>query len=299
VAIAGAALVGLGALVLLFIVFQLWGTAIVQSAHQSSLRAQIEDQLPRAAAADAARLETTPERHAGGPASPAPAGAAPAEGQPVAIIEIPKIDVDQVVIEGVAAPDLALGPGHYPGTPLPGQAGNAGIAGHRTTHGRPFYDLQALTPGDQVTLMTRQGIFVYSVTRSSVVDPTDVSVLDPSPVAELTLTTCNPRFSAAQRLVVQATLARSLLFPAVFPPAGRRPFVVGSSIGDDLLAGTGSGGAGWALLWGVATVLVAVGVVLAARRGRPVVVYAVGIPVVLVVLFVFFAALDPLLPASL
>jgi len=300
--VAGAVLVGLGVVVLLFVAYQLWGTALVQGQHQRALRAELAHELPRAAAADATRLARPPGRlPATTTVSPAvaPTVAAPAAGQPVGIVRIPAIGVDQVVVEGVGPGDLALGPGHYPGTVLPGELGNAAIAGHRTTHGRPFYDLQALTPGDEIVLLTRQGVFVYDVSGSSVVAPGDTGVLANAGTAQLTLTTCNPRFSAAQRLVVRAALARSVLFPAAARPPGLAPSGPGAPAADDALAGTGGGGVLGVVLLGLVTLAAVAAAVLAARRWRPVVVYAIGVPVVLLLLFAFFTALDPLLPASL
>ena len=82
----------------------------------------------------------------GGTVDPAPTTADPADGQPVGLLQIPRIGVDKVIIEGTSTTDLRQGPGHYLGTPLPGQAGNAAIAGHRTTYGAPFYNLNELQP---------------------------------------------------------------------------------------------------------------------------------------------------------
>src|SRR5207253_1324674 len=84
---------------------------------------------------------------------------------------------DKAVVEGVGTEDLKKGPGHYPQTPMPGQKGNAAIAGHRTTYGHPFYDLDSLKPGDDVLVSTKQGKFRYQVDHSTVVDPHDVQVL--------------------------------------------------------------------------------------------------------------------------
>jgi sortase A len=124
---------------------------------------------------------------------------------------IPAIGVNRYVVQGVAENDLQQGPGHYPGTPLPGQRGNVGIAGHRTTFGAPFFRLNEVVPGDLIYLTDTSGTtWVYSVQREWVVAPTDVGVLDPAHKAELTLTTCNPRFEAVSRLVVRAQLAARL-----------------------------------------------------------------------------------------
>ena len=123
------------------------------------------------------------------------------------------IGINQVVVEGINTPDLRKGPGHYIGTPLPGQSGNAAIAGHRTTYGHPFYNLDSVKVGDPIVLTTLQGIFVYDATRNFVVSPGDTSVIDNVFADTLTLTTCNPRFSASSRLIVQAKLVHSQLFP--------------------------------------------------------------------------------------
>jgi sortase A len=147
-----------------------------------------------------------------GPPKVGPTTAPPPTGAPVGIIDIPAIGLNQVVVEGVGTAQLRAGPGHYPGTSLPGQAGNAGIAGHRTTYGHPFYDLNAVAPGDRVVLTTLQGIFTYAADTTTVVSPSDTTVLTASTDPHLTLTTCNPRYSAATRLVLHATLVRSTLF---------------------------------------------------------------------------------------
>ena len=122
-----------------------------------------------------------------------------------------------VVVEGTDADQLRSGPGHYPGTPLPGEAGNVAIAGHRTTYLHPFYNLDGLAPGDPISVLTVQGLFVYHVVSIQAVDPTDVAVVAPTPTPMLTLTTCNPRYSASQRLVVQAALVAGVLTGAKGP----------------------------------------------------------------------------------
>ena len=124
---------------------------------------------------------------------------------------IPAIGVDRYVVQGVAEADLQMGPGHYPGTPLPGQAGNVAIAGHRTTFGAPFFRLNEVHGGDLVYLTDTLGTtWVYRVVSQFVVAPSDVAVLDPTRTPELTLTTCNPRFEATSRLVVRAVLLTHL-----------------------------------------------------------------------------------------
>lgn len=87
------------------------------------------------------------------------------EGDPLTQLEIPKIGVDVLVVEGTSISALKAGAGHYPSTPLPGQAGNVSIAGHRTTYGRPFNRIEELKPGDQIILTTPKGKHTYQVTK--------------------------------------------------------------------------------------------------------------------------------------
>lgn len=124
----------------------------------------------------------------------------------VAKLEIPAIGVDAFVVEGTDDTALAQGPGHYPETPLPGASGNAGIAGHRTMYGHVFHDLHLLEPGDEIRTYTSRSSSLYRVVEVTVVDPSQVDVVAPTEYARLTLTTCHPIGSAAQRLVVVAEL---------------------------------------------------------------------------------------------
>lgn len=128
------------------------------------------------------------------------------EGTPLAEMRIPSIGVEQVVFEGVTPATLRSGPGHMPWTPVPGQPGNAVISGHRTTYGAPFYDLDALAPGDVIEIDTVIGTHTYTVREQVIVSPTDVWVTEPRQGAWLTLTTCHPRLSARERLIVFAEL---------------------------------------------------------------------------------------------
>lgn len=132
-------------------------------------------------------------------------------GDSLTRIRIPAIDVDVVVVEGVTPSALRAGAGHYPQTPLPCESGNVSIAGHRTTYGKPFANLDRLKPGDTIELSTPIGGCVYQVTKAPFpVDPTDLSVLDPTADRSVTLTTCHPKGSAAQRLIVKGTWVKNL-----------------------------------------------------------------------------------------
>jgi sortase A len=130
----------------------------------------------------------------------------PAAGTGFARMRVEKVGLDVVVFEGVDTESLSKGPGHMPGTSLPGQPGNAVISGHRTTHGRPFHDFDLLVPGDLIEMETAIGTHVYEVRESFIVAPTDVWVADQRVGGWLTLTTCNPKYSARERLIVTAEL---------------------------------------------------------------------------------------------
>ena len=129
-------------------------------------------------------------------------------GDPITKISIPAADLKPtVVVEGTGASALRAGAGHYPNTPLPGEEGNVAIAGHRTTYGKPFANLDRLAPGDAVVLETPIGRHVYKVTKAPFVVPnTDFTVISQTPGHTLTLTTCHPKGSASQRLVVKAEM---------------------------------------------------------------------------------------------
>jgi sortase A len=214
IAAIGRALVTVGLLILLFVTYELWGTGIFTARAQTRLKHQFEEQLQKAQA-DNPVVTTPTEPRKGGSHRTTTTTIDPhllvptAEGKPEGIITIPKIGVEKVFVEGVQLDDLALGPGHYPGTPLPGQIGNAAIAGHRTTHGAPFYNVNELAIGDKIIVQTLAGKYTYQVYKTPfAVKPTAYYVVANTPRPELTLTSCNPRYSAAQRIVIKARLLR-------------------------------------------------------------------------------------------
>lgn len=130
------------------------------------------------------------------------------DGDALAKIEIPDIGVSDIVVAGIQVSDLKRGPGHFPDTPMPGQLGNAAIAGHRTTYGQPFFRVDELEPGDEIRVTTLNGEFTYLVTGTSIVQPSDYQVVattDPTK-ATLTLVSCHPRYTARQRIIVSAEL---------------------------------------------------------------------------------------------
>jgi sortase A len=132
------------------------------------------------------------------------------EGDPLGRIRIPKIGVSAVFVEGTGTADLRNGPGHYPGTPLPGERGTVGIAGHRTTYGAWFRRINQLKPGDQVELAMAYGRFTYRVERTRIVPPTALWVTHRASYDRLILSACHPLYSAAQRIVVFARLVNTL-----------------------------------------------------------------------------------------
>lgn len=138
------------------------------------------------------------------------------DGDPLTRIKIPRLGVNTVVVEGTSSKALRAGAGHYPNTPLPCEAGNVAIAGHRTTYGKPFADLDRLKEGDVIILETPIGSCTYEMARAPfIVEPTDFSVVTNDPAKSiLTLTTCHPKGSAAKRLIVQATLSKGAGAPA-------------------------------------------------------------------------------------
>ncbi|HEV7861668.1 MAG TPA: class E sortase, partial [Acidimicrobiia bacterium] len=243
----GAVLTGAGVLILLFVAYQLWGTGLYTSRQQDSLRSQF-NQKAKTGQSGSSTTSTT--------VNPANLPPPPPSGESVANLRIPKIGVDKYIVQGVGLADLRKGPGHYPQTPLPGEQGNAAIAGHRTTYGAPFNRLDELAPGDEVLVTTVKGSFTYKVANTHVVKPNQVEVLDPTPTPVLTLTTCNPKYSAKERLVVVANLAPGQKATAATPspaptPAEKEQALSGDGLGD---AGLASGRSKLpTILWGLLT----------------------------------------------
>ena len=294
--IIGRVLIGLGVVVLLFTAYQIWGTSVQEAHTQSALRNTLvretnNDQI-RKALTDAAGLARLPT----GPPVTAARTTAPPEGEPIGDIRIPVIGVNQVVVEGTNTPDLRKGPGHYIGTPLPGQGGNAAVAGHRTTYGHPFYNLDAVKVGDPIVLTTLQGIFVYDTTKSLVVSPSDTSVIRNQFANLITLTTCNPRFSASTRLVVQGKLAHSQLYANTLPIVKKLHV---DPVSNDL---AGDNSVQWAdtFFWGFLILALVAAALYLAHRFRPQrwPIWIGGVLGGLVLLWFFFGAVSPLLPAS-
>jgi sortase A len=132
----------------------------------------------------------------------------PLKGDAIARIRIPSIGLSKYVVEGTDVDSLRKGPGHYPDTPLPGEAGTAAIAGHRTTYGAPFRHIDEVQHGEPITIDMPDGRFVYRIERTKIVDDQDLSVLDRVGYQRLVLSACHPLYSAAQRIIVFARLVK-------------------------------------------------------------------------------------------
>jgi sortase A len=124
-------------------------------------------------------------------------------------IQIPKIGLVHPVYEGVTLTVIDHGPGHWPGSAVPGQLGNAVFAGHRVTHTHPFLRINELVEGDEIIFKMDNGTFVYKVTGHQIVTPRDVHIVDPTPDATLTLFACHPPHQAIQRYVVRGVFVSS------------------------------------------------------------------------------------------
>ncbi len=214
----GQTLITGGVIVLLFCVYELQVTGIYTAEQQRSLGRELTEQW-------AAPAPSRP-----GPGAPQLAAFEP--GQGIARLYLPTLGADEttVVVEGVGTEDLKKGPGHYPGTAAPGAIGNVVLSGHRTTYGAPFNRLNELKPGDAIVVETRGFFYTYRVTGTTVVLPSAIGETYPVPNTPgaapmqrlLTLTTCNPKYSARTRLIVRALLQAPLAKgPGVVPPALR------------------------------------------------------------------------------
>jgi len=298
----GRSMVVAGLFILGFVGYQLWGTGLQTSRSQDQLAAELSaDTSPDASEAG---TTTDPELLAKDLAAAAPVPAvvtpAPASGQPLGIIEIPKIDLARVVVQGVSKADLKKGPGHYGGTALPGQPGNAAIAGHRTTYGAPFNRIDELEPGDEIVTTTPQGAFTYKVRAAPdgsgrgwfVVKPSGVLVLAPTTTNQLTLTACHPKYSARQRIVVVADLVTPAA-PVSPPPATKPPKVVTDR---PTLAGD-PGQLYLALALALAAVAVGIGAWYLGTRWKKWPAYLLSAPLVLVLVWFSWTYLDRYLPA--
>lgn len=211
----GQLLITLGVIVLLFTVYELKITGIYTHKEQKQLGKALDQSWQH--------IPLGPPTNA---AKPLPYEV----GQGIGRIYFPTLgkDVHFVVVEGVGREDLKKGPGHYPGTARFGAVGNSVISGHRTTYLAPFNRVDELHTGDPIVLETQSTWFTYTVQKETVVKPSAIEVTYPVPGNKdatptqrlLTLTTCNPKYSASTRLIVRAVLQTTLAKgPGVLPVA--------------------------------------------------------------------------------
>jgi sortase A len=199
----GWTLVVAGSVVLLYVVYLLWFTNLGTDRAQRDLAEAWERSVPAQPAGPDAQEPEVPE--------PVEVGEAYAaiwferDGEPIVADDV------LFVVEGVTLDLLRLGPGHYPDSDVPGGPGNFAVAGHRTTYGAPFWALDELAEGDTIHVVDRRGDeWVYAYREQRIVAPTDIWVVGEDPLETgqptITLTTCHPRFSAAQRLIAWGEL---------------------------------------------------------------------------------------------
>lgn len=319
----GRVLIFSGVVLLLFVGFQLWGTTLYESSEQDALADTLaREVLGDDADADPSTVDISAQLAKVDPSTVDPEPAPP-EGEPGGFLRIPRIGLeDRMFVEGVSKADLRKGPGHYPGTPMPGQPGNAAIAGHRTTYGAPFNRIDELVPGDRIEVFTRQGRFVYEVVpvepppegRAYVeqgagwfsVRPADSWVIGPSEENLLTLTACHPKYSARQRIIVRAKLVSDAAPPApadtAAAPGRSDAGGAGDAGADALIAGDPdekapaiAWGAGFLALWGAMWGFSARTIRRGGGRWWPA--FAAGVPASAVLLWVCFTHLDRFLPS--
>lgn len=203
----GELLITAGVLLALFVVWQLWWTDVEGERAAERAIDQFETTIPQVPdVVGSPRTGTPPEE------------VAPAAGEVFGTLYVPAWGADyrMPIAHGVdRASVLDAGRvGHYPHTAMPGQTGNFSVAGHRQTHGKPFYAIDKLADGDAIIVQTAQAWYVYTVTSHEIVRPDQVEVIAPVPgdpgaeptEAMLTLTSCHPLWSIAERYVVHAQL---------------------------------------------------------------------------------------------
>jgi len=324
-----------GVLILLFVAYQLWGTGIREAQAQDRLENEFNSKLSQSSESDGAIVgsSTTTTTTAGPtetlPITTAPSTPPPGEGDAVGKIEIPDISLSAYVVEGVADGDLHNGPGHYPATPLPGQQGNAAVAGHRTTYGAPFASIDELhavdsshTKGSVITVTTVQGTFHYEViscgawmdarTKAAgldklpagiqcddpasghiIVSPSAIQVLDQIPNENLlTLTACHPKYSASKRIVVFARLAGDEVAKPATPRAVDAPKPVLDSLSGKRAPKLP------AILYGLLCAAIWIAAWRIGKLWRKWPAYFIGFPIFLIALFFFFENFSRLLPSN-
>ncbi len=343
----GRTLIGFGVITLLFVAYQLWGTGIQQARSQDQLGDEFASRLQAIGDADRPSPpstlpdETGEDRPPRGIGSSGPitlpgvtvtippedeeppsldeidpevlAALTPVQGEPYAQIRIPSIGVDETVVYGIRVGDLRKGPGIFPSNPMPGTPGNAAIAGHRTTWGEPFHDIDLVQPGDEIVVETLQGEFTYVVEAHEdsegnevghfIVPANGIHVLDDYGDDRITLVACHPKWSSRQRIIVTGLLTE----PPVEPPPTTAPPVVddddeGPALPDEPEDwGEGLDGDRAALMptlvWGSLFTVALLAAIVIGRWWRRWPVYLLASPVLIWLLWTSFVYLDQLMPS--
>lgn len=327
----GRVLITAGVLILAFVAFQLWGTGVQARAAQDDAETEFEQ-----AQAEFEETGTLPGGDEGGPTTTTAGGGAtsttattaaapdtttttaagggnngsgnrsipppPPEGELMGRIQIPAIGVDWYFYEGIDLSILTDGPGHYMGTPMPGQPGNSAIAGHRTTYGAPFNRVDEMQSGDEIIVTYVTGAeFTYGYRSTEIVSPDRVDILEAQDFDEdgeadnmLTLIACHPEYSARERIIIFARLNEE---PVPIPEGQQRQPVEfididGGSDDAEPVSQTP------AVLWGIAAGMIWLAAYFVGRAWRKWPAYVLGFPFFAVALFIFFENFYALLPAG-
>lgn len=212
VGVLGELFITAGVLVFLFLGWQLWLNDLIVGSAQNTAGAALAQGWD--AGSPSHQHETPPATGFGDPV----VAVAPGDAVKFAVMYVPRFGADYArsISEGIETAKVLdkNGIGHYPGTQMPGQLGNFAVAAHRTTHGAPFKPLATLQVGDKIYVQTQDGYYTYDFRGLEYVRPTGVGVLDPVPQFAglaptdriLTMTSCNPLFSAAERIIAYASL---------------------------------------------------------------------------------------------
>lgn len=235
----GQTMITLGVVVLLFVVYEVYVTNYFAERDQKQVVSVLKKEWVDGGSTVKDPLLTLP-----GQATPKLP-----DGQGIAFLYIPRLgnDYSFAIVQGTNEADLEKGPGHYTGTALPGQVGNFGVAGHRVGKGEPFLNLDQLRSGDPVIVQTKTYWYVYTVLGANgnlaaknkdgvpgreVVAPEDGNVLLPVPdhpdakatLAYLTMTTCHPKFTAQNRMIVYSVLAKRVAADGLTMPAAIKAY---------------------------------------------------------------------------
>lgn len=231
VGIIGELFITAGVVVLMFLGWQVWLGNLIQGNEQKDESVALSQTWNKGEAPEVATV---------GRVDPGPpvVDAAPENAVQFGNIIIPRFGADYIrpIREGIGVEDvLNLGVGHYPGSSMPGAVGNAAFAAHRTGHGSPFFDIEKLVIGDHIFIETEAGWYQYSMRSLEYVQPTGVGVLAPVPQVPgatptdriLTLTSCNPVFTADERIILYA------LYDTWYPRAGGAPPEIATLVGGE------------------------------------------------------------------